>query len=287
MCCKIPKSYCSQSLGRISPDTLHRGYANLYIPDGSISILCRSKISSSSSVDLNRVTNLTKSIVPVLRPNHPIAIGNEVRILPQRNSIFNMRVLVIGGSGQTGRLVIDEALQRGHKVTALIRNPSALRAKEGLNIVKGTPVEPSNVESAFNAVQGDLPTAVIVTLSSPKEKGARVMSDAHENLLAAMQRHGVSKIATMSSFGVGSSFANITVIMRWAISNTGLGHSFADHNHVEERLKKSGLNFVLLKPARLTAAKRRPFNSLATMGKDSVFSRVWGGSRGRVWQHVW
>ncbi|KAJ5559984.1 hypothetical protein N7513_002383 [Penicillium frequentans] len=66
-----------------------------------------------------------------------------------------MRILVIGGSGQTGRLVIDEALQRGHKITALIRDPSALPATEGLNIVKGTPVEPSNIESAFNAVQGD------------------------------------------------------------------------------------------------------------------------------------
>ena len=56
-------------------------------------------------------------------PNHPTAIGNKASILLQRNSIFNMRVLVIGGSGQTGRLVIDEALQRGHKITALIRNP--------------------------------------------------------------------------------------------------------------------------------------------------------------------
>jgi Putative NADH-flavin reductase len=79
-----------------------------------------------------------------------------------------MRVLVIGGSGQTGHLVIDEALQRGHKITALIRNPSTLPAKEGLTIVKGTPLEPSNIESAFNAVQGDIPSAVIVTLASPQ-----------------------------------------------------------------------------------------------------------------------
>ena len=194
-----------------------------------------------------------------------------------------MRVLVIGGSGQTGRLVIDEALERGHKVTALIRNHSTLPAKEGLNIMKGTPVEPSNIERAFTAVQGDLPTAVIVTLSSPTEKGTRVMSDAHENLIAAMKRHGVSKIATMSSFGVGSSFANITVIMRWAISNTGLKHSFADHNHVEEILKKSGLKYVLLKPARLTMAKKAPAQFLGDDGKGlGVFAGLGGISRASV-----
>jgi putative NADH-flavin reductase len=194
-----------------------------------------------------------------------------------------MRILVIGGSGQTGRLVIDEALQRGHKVTALIRNPSALPAMEGLNIVKGTPVEPSNIESAFSAVQGDLPAAVIVTLSSPKEKGTRVMSDAHENLVAAMKRHGVSKIATLASFGVGSSLANITVIMRWAISNTSLGHLFADHNHVDEILKKSGLKFVVLRPARLTMAKKGPVQFLGDDGKGlGVFAGLGGISRASV-----
>lgn len=194
-----------------------------------------------------------------------------------------MRVLVIGGSGQTGRLVIDEALQRGHKVTALVRNPSVLAVTEGLNIVKGTPVEPSHIESAFNAVQGDLPTAVIVTLSSPKDKGTRVMSDAHENLVTAMKKHGVSKIATLSSFGVGSSFANITILMRWAISNTSLGHSFADHEHVDEILKKSGLKFVLLRPARLTLARKAPVRFLGDDGKGlGVFAGLGGISRASV-----
>ncbi|KAJ5205490.1 hypothetical protein N7491_003882 [Penicillium cf. griseofulvum] len=194
-----------------------------------------------------------------------------------------MRVLVIGGSGQTGRLVIDEALQRGHKITALIRNPSSLPAMEGLNIVKGTPVEYSNIESAFNALQGDLPTAVIVTLSSPKEEGTRVMSQAHENLIAVMKRHGVSKIATLSSFGVGSSLENITVLMKWAISKTSLGYSFADHNHVDEILKNSELEFVLLRPARLTMSKKAPVQFLGDEGKGlGIFAGLGGISRASV-----
>jgi putative NADH-flavin reductase len=194
-----------------------------------------------------------------------------------------MRVLIIGGNGQTGRFVIDEALQRGHKITALIRNPSTLAAKEGLKIVKGTPLEPSNVESAFNAVPGDLPTAVIVTLGSSKEKGTRVMADAHENLVVAMKRHGVSKIATLASFGVGSSLANINVIMRWAISNTGLANAFADHNKADEILKKSGLKFVLLRPARLTMAKKAPVQYLGDDGKGlGVFAGIGGISRASV-----
>ncbi|KAJ5420871.1 hypothetical protein N7465_003390 [Penicillium sp. CMV-2018d] len=194
-----------------------------------------------------------------------------------------MRVLLIGGSGQTGRLVIDEALERGHKITALLRDPSALPAKEGLTIVKGTPLEPSNIEAAFNAVQGDIPTAVIVTLSSPQEKGTRVMTNAHKNLIAAMERHGVSKITTLSSFGVGSSYPNITVLMRFAISKTSLKHPFEDHNQVDETLKKSGVKFVLFRAARLTLANKAPVQFCGDDGKGlGVFAGLGGVSRASV-----
>ena len=194
-----------------------------------------------------------------------------------------MRVLLLGGNGETGRFVIDEALQRGHKVTALIRNPSTLPAKDGLTIVKGTPVEPSNIESAFNAVKGDPPTAVIVTLASPKVKGTRVMTTAHENLIAVMKSHGVYKIATLSSFGVGSSFPNITVLMRFSISRTSLGHTFEDHNQVDATLKKSGLQFVLFRAARLTMAKKAPVQFFGDEGKGlGVFAGLGGISRASV-----
>ncbi|KAJ5806795.1 hypothetical protein N7474_010387 [Penicillium riverlandense] len=194
-----------------------------------------------------------------------------------------MRVLVIGGNGQTGRFVIDEALQRGHKITALMRNPTTLPAKEGLTIVKGTPLEPSDIESAFNAVKGDLPTAVIVTLASPNVKGTRVMTNAHENLIAAMKSHGISQIATLSSFGVGSSFPNINVLMRFAISSTSLRHTFEDHNQVDEILKKSGLNFVLFRAARLTLGKKAPVKFLGDDGKGlGVFAGLGGISRASV-----
>ncbi|OBT66192.1 hypothetical protein VE03_05132 [Pseudogymnoascus sp. 23342-1-I1] len=198
-----------------------------------------------------------------------------------------MRILLIGGNGQTGRLVIDEALQRGHKVTALLRDPSTIPAKNGLTIVKGTPLEPSNIESAFNAVQGDPPTAVIVTLGSPPKKGTRIMADAHEYLIPAMKRHGVSKIVTMSSFGVGSSLPNISFVMRFAIGHTPLGYTFADHNEVDGILKKSGLDFVILRPARLTMAGKAPVQYLSDDGKDNgkglgVFAGLSGISRASV-----
>ena len=194
-----------------------------------------------------------------------------------------MRILVLGGSGPTGRLVIEEALKRGHKVTALVRNPGVLSPKEGLSIVKGTPVDASNVESAVTAVPGDLPTAIIVTLGAPHEKGTRIMSDSHENLIAAMKKHGISKIVTMASFGVGSSYPNINGLMRFAISSTSLGHLFADHTNVDAILKKSGVKFVILRPSRLTNGKKAPIRFHSDDGKGlGIFAGLGGNSRASV-----
>lgn len=49
-----------------------------------------------------------------------------------------MRFLIIGGSGRTGKLVIEDILKRGHQVTALVRNPTSLEKRTGLDVVKGT-----------------------------------------------------------------------------------------------------------------------------------------------------
>jgi putative NADH-flavin reductase len=49
-----------------------------------------------------------------------------------------MRFLAIGGSGRTGKLVINELLKRDHQVTALIRDPASLEERSGLDLVQGT-----------------------------------------------------------------------------------------------------------------------------------------------------
>ncbi|HET6463381.1 MAG TPA: NAD(P)H-binding protein, partial [Candidatus Krumholzibacteria bacterium] len=37
-----------------------------------------------------------------------------------------MRLLVFGGSGKTGREIVKQGLERGHDVTAFVRNPAKL-----------------------------------------------------------------------------------------------------------------------------------------------------------------
>lgn len=46
-----------------------------------------------------------------------------------------MNIALIGATGFVGSAVLDELLQRGHRVTVLARNPAKLTAREGLTVV--------------------------------------------------------------------------------------------------------------------------------------------------------
>lgn len=62
-----------------------------------------------------------------------------------------MKIALIGGSGFVGSAVLAEALQRGHAVTALARQPGKLAARPGLTVVPADVLDPARVSAA---VQG-------------------------------------------------------------------------------------------------------------------------------------
>ena len=46
-----------------------------------------------------------------------------------------MNIALIGATGFVGSAVLNELLQRGHRVTVLARNPAKLTPREGLTVV--------------------------------------------------------------------------------------------------------------------------------------------------------
>ena len=48
-----------------------------------------------------------------------------------------MKVAIVGATGFVGSAVLKELLDKGHQVTAIVRDPSKLQAQEGLTIIKG------------------------------------------------------------------------------------------------------------------------------------------------------
>ena len=59
------------------------------------------------------------------------------------------RVLIVGATGGTGRQLVEQALERGYVVTALARDPSALRVEHPrLTVVRGNVLDYPSVDAA-------------------------------------------------------------------------------------------------------------------------------------------
>src|ERR1043165_4962993 len=75
-----------------------------------------------------------------------------------------MKLFVIGATGRTGQEIVQQALIRGHHVTAFVRSPESIALKnERLNVLKGNATDESQL---FEAMQNH--DAVIPTLG-PRE----------------------------------------------------------------------------------------------------------------------
>ncbi|UCU98250.1 NAD(P)-dependent oxidoreductase [Acidovorax radicis] len=59
-----------------------------------------------------------------------------------------MNIALIGATGFVGSAVLNELLQRGHRVTVLARNPAKLAAREGLKVVAGDAQDATQVANA-------------------------------------------------------------------------------------------------------------------------------------------
>ena len=78
-----------------------------------------------------------------------------------------MRLLVAGATGSLGRLAVAEAAQRGHDVTALVRDPARANLPEPVVKVRGDVLDPVSLGPA---VEGR--DAVVCALGTPSPRQA-------------------------------------------------------------------------------------------------------------------
>lgn len=172
------------------------------------------------------------------------------------------RIAVFGATGLTGGLVVKHALDQGHEVVALVRDPDRLTLRHPrLIVISGSPISATDVE---RCVQGA--DAVIHCLGiGGKGNGepTTLVSDSVRLVLAAMQDHGVPRIVSMSNVGAGGSgswFANRIVIplfLRWLIP------IIEDKNRMEAALRASAVEWVSVRLPNIVEGPVRPYRASA------------------------
>jgi putative NADH-flavin reductase len=63
-----------------------------------------------------------------------------------------MKLLIFGGTGRTGRALVEQALEQGHAVTVLARDPAKLAmTHENLRVMKGDVADYESVEGTVKS----------------------------------------------------------------------------------------------------------------------------------------
>lgn len=109
-----------------------------------------------------------------------------------------MHIAVFGGTGRVGGRFIEYALADGHTVRALVRDPSKLAARAGLDVIAGDVLNPADVERTIagaDAVVSGLGGAGVDNPGDAQSQGMR-------NIVAAMERLGVRRVLGVAGGGI-------------------------------------------------------------------------------------
>lgn len=156
-----------------------------------------------------------------------------------------MRILIVGASGALGRQLVTQALERRHRVTALVRRPDRFEiAHANLVVAAGDVLDPAAVDGAVAGQE-----AVISALGHKRWMvPTRILSAGTIHVLAAMRRHGVRRFVCVTSLGVGDSWWRMGLGYTLFVLPVILQFYFWDKLRQERLVRASGLDWTVVRP---------------------------------------
>jgi uncharacterized protein YbjT (DUF2867 family) len=157
-----------------------------------------------------------------------------------------MTIAVFGGTGKTGRLVVAQALEAGHKVRVLARDPDKIPPAFGLEFVKGDGLDGGKVMATLTGCE-----AAVIALGNVKGGPVDVCSRVTDLILQAAGKTGTKTVVAMTSLGVGDSRNDVPWIFR-VIGDLLLKKVMDDKVVQEAQLRDSSLDWVVVRPTGLS-----------------------------------
>jgi len=158
-------------------------------------------------------------------------------------------IFIIGANGGVGKQAVTTALQAGHRVTALLRNPANLTLTHPkLQIVKGDIMRSYTFEKYL-----EYKDVVISAIGNNMNKPTTLYSEGSRNLIQAMKRMGVDRAFFISAAAIEISPAQsfvVRLLTKYVIQKL-FGHGYADQRIMERLIKESDINFTIVRPPKL------------------------------------
>jgi putative NADH-flavin reductase len=155
--------------------------------------------------------------------------------------------LFLGATGGTGRLIVSDAVAKGHSVVALVCSTAGADLP-GTELIEGDARDESTLRRALSGRE-----AVLSALGAGMGlRKVSLLTEASRALVPAMTRSGVRRLVCISALGVGDSRGHGGFVFDRIFRPLLLSENYKDKGRQEAAIRASSLDWVIVRPAMLT-----------------------------------
>src|SRR5215470_3043247 len=179
-----------------------------------------------------------------------------------------MNILVLGAAGGVGRLIVGQALARGHKVTAFVRDPGKADLRKA-TVVRGDVLD---IQALSNALPSQ--EAVVYAIGVKSTGPTTLFSQSTQLLLTAMEQQQVKRLVCITGIRAGETKGHGGFLYDHVIFPLFTRNRNADKELQEQLIRQSNLDWTIVRPAPFSEGKQNaPFQVLTEVG-NAVLRKV-------------
>ncbi|MCW3100111.1 MAG: hypothetical protein JWL77_5729 [Chthonomonadaceae bacterium] len=163
-----------------------------------------------------------------------------------------MKLMVLGATGGIGREVVTQALERGHAVTAFVRDPERLREfGDRITVLRGDLLSSPELQKALEGHEA------VLSAFGPRVPLAKDEADLLQRFAAsltdAMLHTGIRRVVVVSTAFL---FKDSIIPPTYLLGRLLFPDTVADATKMEDIFGQSGLDWTMVRPPRLTDKPR-------------------------------
>ena len=173
-----------------------------------------------------------------------------------------MKLVVFGSTGNTGRQLLTQALERSHQVTAFARDPRQIAlTSPQLETLRGDALDGEAVRKAVSGADAVISVLGVRLGQAP----GTVRSRGTYHIVAALLAAGVPRFLSVSTIGVGDSRQRLSFLARSILPKIIGRDRLQEAQEQEAIIQRSNLEWTILRPPRLLD---RPGTGRYRLGTD-------------------
>ncbi|MGO4570092.1 NAD(P)-dependent oxidoreductase [Rhizobium sp. 2YAF20] len=156
-----------------------------------------------------------------------------------------MKILVLGATGATGRLIVGKAIAKGYEVVAFVRSKAKAVDLAGAELFEGDARDPAALTRAI--VGCDAVVSSLGTAMSPFRQ-VTLLSTATRALVGVMDQQNIRRLVCITGLGAGDSRGHGGFFFDRLFLPLMLRKVYEDKDRQEDAIRASKLDWTIVRP---------------------------------------